>query len=413
MYSRYTALLFGALILTLQLGLRCDAQEPHNGEAAPSPSKDQAASRSDAVIHLNESGATLNIFTNLNQELTPGSLSDTVATGKPATIVSSGKRGLTLYRGMLLVKSGRHPATVRVSEADIHLSPQSTVIIVYAPRTSLKIQVIKSDNPILMELCSDTTSSAQFKLRAKEELNVDFTLHRVTMQAYQERPEAAFPLVDGHCGSLQRSNAPLKLTGSAGTEFRVSSTGVPELLSGRIFVRTDGDETIHTTLGDLVLHHAVASIERWDGQLRLASFSEPEAIAYRSNTFQHCIRWGEELVVTEHAPTWGDLMPDDGVARRKFIPLCTSPTHCTLAEFQLASALKNQPHLLVIRRPRSDQDLALKNQLLKTAIALEFVSGAKGRFITANDLSPVSTAINHQTPEGSNQLKHVHHSPGS
>ena len=174
-------------------------------------------------------------------------------------------------------------------------------------------------------------------------------------------------------------------------------SGDVELVSGRLFARTETGDVIHTQLGDAVLQkNSVASIERWQGQLRLASYCEPQAVSYQGDNRHLALRWGQELVVTDRSPTWGDLLPDDGVARRNFTPIQSSLLVCTLVDFQLASALRSQPHLSIVRKPSNKDGYKLKNQLLKTAVALDIVSGQRGRFLTARD---VSQLLAHQRSE--------------
>lgn len=397
MHSRYFAFWFCCLAVISHVNLqRCESRQLTRDFEQSAASTGKLASENDAVIHFNDASATLSIFTNWNQELTQGTYFDAIAIGAPATVVSDEKHGLNLYKGTLVVKSGKSHITVRLAEGNINLSPQSTVIIEYSPRKSLQIQLRNSPGNVLMKVFSGAHGDAQFRLKNNEQLNADFTTCKITMQARQDLGETAEKCFNAaKSNSQNKKSAALMVSGSTGTEIRIMPTGIAELVSGRIFVRTSSGSTIHTSLGDATLRqNAVASIERWDGQLRLASFSEPDAISYHNNEFERSLGWGQELVATEKPPLWGDLLPDDGVARRNFRPLSTEATNYTVAEFQLASALKNQPQLLAVRKPGNEFDSKLKKQLLKTAIALEFVSGAKGRFVTARDLS--TTALSQQ-----------------
>lgn len=404
MRAQHFALSLYSLVALSQLNLQlCLAGEVSNGAGTDSRTATTTAERAttpdrtttaatDEVIHLNESSATLNIFTKANQALLPeGARPGAVAFGAPGTIATESSSGLNLYRGTLIVASGNAPLVVRITEANINLVPNSKVVIEYTPRKTLQIQVLKSVGGVRVQVCSNVRDGAQFKLKANEQLNADFIGCKISMQSRKELSDAARNCMRHDAtASVKKMAAPLRLSGSAGTEFRILPDGDPELISGQLFVRTSAGDLIHTSLGDAVLREeSVATIERWQGQLRLASFSEPEAVSYRGSKILQPLKWGEELVVTEKTPTWGDLVPDDGIARRRFTPVGVTPSTYTLAEFQLASALKNQPHLTAVRKPRTKPDSKLKNQLLKTATALDYVSGAKGRYITARDLTTV------------------------
>ncbi|MBY0551714.1 MAG: hypothetical protein K2W95_30805 [Candidatus Obscuribacterales bacterium] len=409
MRAQYLALSLYSLVALSQLSpqpcsaeevsqiARSDASTATTSARPVTPLERPRAVAQDEVIHLNESSATLSIFTKPNQAFRPeGANGETVALGAPGTIATESSTGLNLYRGTLIVESGNEPLVVRVTEADINLVPNSKVVVEYTPRKILQIQVLKSSLGVRVQVCSNARDGARFKLKANEQLNADFIGCKIRMQSRKELSDAARNCMrHDDSASVKKMATPLRLSGSAGTEFRILPEGVPELISGQLFVRTSDGDLIHTSLGDAVLREdAVATIERWQGQLRLASFSKPDAVSYRGSKVLQPLKWGEELVVTEKTPTWGDLVPDDGVARRRFTPIGATPSTYTLAEFRLASALKNQPHLTVVRKPRTERDSKLKNQLLKTAIALDYVSGARGRYITAHDLTTV-VASNH------------------
>ncbi len=397
-----------ALVTAIQPGWTANEQVE---QGSPDPSMSN-----EAVVRFNGTGKDLEVFTNWNQTLTLGDpKSGATVLGVPRTIIQASDKEVCLYKGTIVVDSAASPVTIRLDDAGIHLAPHSSAIIEYKPHQFIKVQALGSESKILMRIRSGLIHDSTFKLRSNEQLTASIPNARVQMEPLRAVGQAVQVHQNNKTGRFDRiseglqdnielargeypkkvvfdQSAPLKLNGTSGTEFITSNSGTIKLICGQLLARSESGDVIHTELGDAILQrNSVASIERWQGQLRLASYCEPQAVLFKGEKGIFSLRWGQELVVTDHSPTWGDLLPNDGVARRNFEPVAASNYSCTLTDFQLGSALKILPQLAVVRKPSTKNGYKLRAKLIKTAAALELVTGQRGRFITCGDLLQSAT----------------------
>lgn len=393
-----------SLILAFQPGCLAQADTGAGG-TEPSPTDD-------AAICFNRTGTELDVFTKPKQAIVVGDQKcGSLVLGAPQAIVSAAEKQLALYRGTITVDTGATPTTIRLKEAVISLGPNSTASINYVPEQTLTIRALGSTTTMIARISSGSKSGIAIKLSSGQEISANLFKHELRRCSFAplsgETELYISPKVSGMFSKLydrlrtrsgsnvsshaecavSELSAPLRLLGSIGTKFATLPTGQVDLICGRLFASTSSKDVIHTQLGDALLQaDSMASIERWQGQLRVASYSKPETVAYSGRKQIVALRWGQEMVVTDHCPTWADLLPNDGVARRNFQKIDSSGLNCTLNDFLLASALKNHPHLSAIRKPTSKEGNKLKSQLLKTAVALDLVTGQKGRYLTYDDL---------------------------
>lgn len=383
------------------------------------------------IILVNEPSQHFWVFTDTNQFVgqTQKCFKDALISGLKGTVLSSNKDILTLQKGCLIADSGKSELKIASKVAAVKLGFESTALIDYRPGNSVTIRVLAcpNDGKAKVRLAIDPTKT--YELSAGEELRANlqnttdedritrstFSLENYLNSMPKSISGAAasrFHRMEHHLLKATRTdrtpngaisglhtNAPLNLVASEGARFIATDNGQIGIFSGRVLFHTDAEQIVRTQLGDLYLQEGAAvSVERWKGELRAQCCSGPKSAILVAENFGVPMNWGTEALLVDHEPGWNDAFPNDGVGRRRFEMHKLKSSKCIISDFSMMALIAKAPHFKLLHKNAPEQTRELRNQLFKTAAALQVIAGKKGQYLT----QAPATATNDSTSQRTN-----------
>jgi hypothetical protein len=92
---------------------------------------------------------------------------------------------------------------------------------------------------------------------------------------------------------------------------------------------------------------------------------------------------GEEALVSDHTPTVAELMQADSIGRRRLHMAQTGNGRVLgIAEFSLVHAIEREPVIYRLVHSKHPRDRTIKEQLIKMAAVLNYVTATHGQYIT-------------------------------
>lgn len=383
------------------------------------------------IIRVNEASQHFWVFTDTNQFIsqTQKCFRDALLSGLKGTVLSSNKDVLTLQKGCLIADSGKSELKIASKVAAIKMGAESTALIDYRPGNSVMIRVLACPNGAKAKVRLAVDSTATYELGAGEELRANlqngtdddhitrstFSLENYinSMPKSISGPTACrFHRMEQHLLKASKAdrtsgglisgfhtNEPVNIVASEGSRFISADNGQVGLLSGRILFHTDAEQIVRTQLGDLYLQEGAAvSVERWKGELRAQCCSGPRSAILVAENFGVPMNWGTEALLVDHEPGWSDAFPNDGVGRRRFEMHKLKSNKCIISDFSMIALIAKAPHLKLLHKNAPEQTRELRNQLFKTAAALQVIAGNKGQYLT----QAPATATNNSTSQKTN-----------
>jgi hypothetical protein len=376
------------------------------------------------IVRLSQNSNELMVFTKRNQFSSAERFGaeDALLSGFPGTVVSGKKQNLVLHKGQLVVDTGNTALKIATKAGGVKIEPNTTAIIEYQPTRSFSVIALasKSSTPVKARLA--ITADRVTELANQERLSIDLskdgpaalesvdqskvdvnnyvrTLPGKTIGSASKliaRMEKRVKLAAADKSKSSEESAlmttePVHLVGLDGSRVVASEGGSIALLEGRVFLHSQAPQIVRTKLGDAYLQgDSVNSLEVSNGQTRLLCCSEPKSSIFVANKHGIPMNWGMETVVTNHAPTWNDAVPNDGIGRRQFEMHKLNDLHCVMSDFSIHALMLKGRHLKSIRVPACSTHERLRDKLLKTAAALQVVTAKKGRYYLQSELLQAS-----------------------
>lgn len=171
-----------------------------------------------------------------------------------------------------------------------------------------------------------------------------------------------------------------------GANSQVVSAGENHLIlkTGELFIRATenmqvdaGSLTVHINKGDC------ASVTRSGDLIRVRACTGISGLGIQVAGRSFHLHSGQELTVSDHALAQKDLTPNDHIGRRNFHRFSLpNGKSAAISDFSVMSVIMNTPYLASISHPKQQADQHTLDQLLKTQVALQLVTGNRGKFIT-------------------------------
>jgi len=374
-----------------------------------------SAATRQVIIRVKNACPQMSVFTNFNQfeHGKVGGAQDGLLYGEPGTVISNNKSNVTLHKGQLVVDAGSGAMRIASKEAGIKLGPQSTAAIDYRPGDSLSIRALSTVAATPIKVRLGALPDRIFELKSGEELSINLTkqdqallesivtsrfsltdyaqtvprhvtgdgaqyMHRLRKHLFSSSGIAA---AKDKTETTIRTSKPLHLLALEGSRFIASNSGKIGLLSGSMLVKTEDAQIFRTKLGDVYMQPgALASLQRWQGELRVECCSDPKSTILVSDNFGMALTWGTEGLIVDHPAAWSDALPNDGIGRRRFEMHALHQNNCVISDFSIPSLLLKSKHLQQVRTPVDKQGKELHERLLKTAAALQVVTARKGGY---------------------------------
>lgn len=372
-----------------------------------------STSEQPVLIRVNESSKHLIIFTDNNQFLS-GKISgseDALLSGLPGTVLGSHNGILTLHKGRLVVDSGKQGVKLACKSAGMKLSADSCAMVDYRPGKSVAIRILSCPAGNKAKVRLAVQKDITYELGSGEEITVDLSQESASPESIVNTGKFS---LDTYVSSLPKqvlglasykrlvhhvcqaagvkelenktvleASEPVRMLATEGTRFYAAENGHISLLSGRVLLHNDAAQITRTQMGDLYMQkNSTLSLERWQGELRAQCCSGPKSIILVSDNFGVPMIWGMETLLVDHEPTWSDAFPNDGVGRRRFEMHSLKTNKCLISDFSLPALIVKGPHFKALHKDNTPETRDLRAELLKTAAALQVVTGYKGQYAT-------------------------------
>jgi hypothetical protein len=366
------------------------------------------------ILRVSESSKHLWAFTNTNQFLSGKAVGceDALLSGMPGAVIGRRNGVMTLHKGVFIVDSGVNSAKVATKVSALKLEPESTAMVDYRPGQSLLVRILACPAGKQARVRFSVAPDRVLTLSAGQQVTVDLSADKGNIRIIN------IPL-EGYAGSMPRevtginsqrykrmcahifqsagttavsssignkvlsASTPVCLYGSEGSRFIAADSGRLGILSGRILLHSSAPQVVCTQMGDVYLQkNGIVSLERWQGELRVQCCSAPKSAILVVDHFGVPMSWGIEALLVDRQPTWNDAFPNDGVGRRCFELHNLRATACIIDDFSLPNLLLKGSHFCELRRETLNESKHLRDHLLKTAAALQVVTGYKGDYVT-------------------------------
>lgn len=377
-----------------------------------------ASDSKQVVIRINEKSKHLWIFTESKQFLSGKAVKDAIISGRPGTVLGHKSDVLTLNKGQLLLDSGKQGLKLACRAAAMRIPAESSSIVQYLPDQLVQIRVLHCPEDSRVRVRLSAQSDKTFELRSGEEMTVDISEENTEIGTapsnassfFKSMPEQISGVenydrflkhINSECANEKPRNqdklsasAPVSLIGGDGSRFVATDDGQIALISGRLMLHNDSTQVLRTQMGDLYLQpDSTISAQRWQGEFRAQCCSKPKSAILVSEKFGVPMGWGTETLIVDHEPSWADAFPNDGIGRRRFEMHALKEGKCLISDFSMSAFLVKSPHCQLLRQ-RNEQLKDLRDELLKTAAALNVVTGYKGQYATQ---APVTASANNRT----------------
>jgi hypothetical protein len=183
---------------------------------------------------------------------------------------------------------------------------------------------------------------------------------------------------------------------SDGSLIHHEGGGVFTMAHGAIFTTSNDPMTIKTDLATIKTKaKAQVSVDANPGAVRIRACSGPGdvSVAVEGHTFE--LNPGEEILIADERPTKADALGSDGLGRRQLsVEKLTDSCWAVTGDFSIVSMLNGAPYIMPVRHSEDDSSKKLIDDLLKMHAALEYATGARGRYFA----QPKETAQNSSPP---------------
>jgi hypothetical protein len=203
------------------------------------------------------------------------------------------------------------------------------------------------------------------------------------------QPLVSGAVVSGSDASAQddkhHNGDPTQLLAAPGTQFVLNQSGIVQLKSGSVFMRADGATALQTGVGKVYAKKGgIAAIDATPGSMRVKACSGPNEISVvTTNKYHLPLHLASEVLVTDHRPSKGEALPDDGIGRRQMKAIAVDDkTTAIMGEFSIASMINSHPHLASIKHPLTQSSQQVRDRLLMHAAIIQQLHGSHGRYYT-------------------------------
>jgi hypothetical protein len=171
----------------------------------------------------------------------------------------------------------------------------------------------------------------------------------------------------------------IKLNVSAYKPIAYTASTAPRF--GAAVMEAEDDTAIETRFGAISLKRgALVALEQSGSLVRVKSLSGPGHVSVALGGKQIEVAPGQELLLTEAAPSEEESLPSDGVGRRRVGSFAAGGVHATLSEFSIISLLQNAEYLAPVRAGSEASDRKMRERMLKVAAAVHTVTAKKGAY---------------------------------
>lgn len=351
----------------------CAAENNYSKSTAP---EKVSSSGKRTWIRVNPHRSDFLVFTRTGQSFGKVDNSGSaVFTGAVGGVLSIDGNKPVLHTGRVLIHGGK--SGVRVG------TRLATVIV--APASMAMIDVNPAAGAISIANLSDTRNIKVHRVREPEvrELSPGKTEVLATDPHLDTAPAALSTdqiatlrnaLIAGHEGP------PVKVLGAETTEFLCNSEGTLMLRSGELFIQASGDTFVKTANVSIHgLSHAIFDVSATDGDVRTKAFTGPKDLTVNFADQDMQLSPGEEILVSTRHLDDGQLMPPDGIGRRRHQKFeREGQVHFATCDFSIVSFLNEGLHVEKIHHPVSFEDRQILEKMLKNAAAVQTVSGQNG-----------------------------------
>ncbi len=369
------------------------------------------------ILQVNESCRELQIFSSDNQLISDN---DSLLSGKVGSVLTQHEDFLTVHAGGVLIDTGSKSKSIACKHAGIKVEKYSNCTFEYLPGNKLLLRANCSESPLCARVKLAALPERIFELKAGQELVLDLKTHDLKIDKSENKSNLLedFKVLKNNFNGLQgklvertrfklqaagllpeiteaviqqagkksrerpiKANSPLMAIASPESALTINSDGAVGLFCGRFFFSSEAEQLVQSNLADLYMKAgSAASVEADAGLLRVQCCSDPKSAILVSDKSGIPLHWGLETLILDHAATWTEAMPADGVGRRAFEVQPLAGNSCVFADFHIGSLLGRAEHLQTVRKPVFLRHLELKNRLLKTAAALQVVTAQHGNY---------------------------------
>jgi hypothetical protein len=317
------------------------------------------------------------VFTHPGQVLRGqlGSAKDATVMARTGTTISSDRNRTVLHEGCMSLSCRRGSATLIARLASIKVPANAAVVLCCVPSLgTLKISVVAAGRSNVT--VRTRVPGSTFVLRKGEEV--------ILSDNQTSRSQACDPQVSQ--GDLfygeNAAGKPLRILGDDATMFRVSAPDTITLLTGELFFLASYAIKVQTVFTDvLVTRGAMADVDAVGSEVRVKAFNEPLLVSVSDVTPPMEVKQGQELMVFDREKEPSDLNPNDGIGRRRSQRIeLGKRLHGVASDFSIMSFLNKAGHLAIIKHPHTDADRDLLETYLKTAAAVQSITGHHGPY---------------------------------
>jgi hypothetical protein len=187
--------------------------------------------------------------------------------------------------------------------------------------------------------------------------------------------------------------SPLFVLAAPTTMFRTSDEGNLEVKSGAIFVNAVDDMTFSGPASAKVLvgKNGKVVVESKPGSMRVRACSGPGHISVNLEGRSIELNPGEEVLIADHNLNSREISPDDGIGRRQSKTLKIHDNlQVAVSEFSILGMLMTSDYLSSLRSASSKESKQVLNDILKTVVALQLVTGSHGQYSSSSKLPATS-----------------------
>ena len=317
------------------------------------------------------------------------SAGDTALTATPGTVISIDNKTAMLHSGSLYLECQKGRAAIATRNAKINVPEGMAIILDYNPASAAVHLAVLAKDPGAkvgflrrkgkerhnLEGGQEIKFSAQdlpAEPRKFDQSNPDFSAEILSMTPIYSKNE------------LKKTGAPLHVLGAAGTEFRCSAPDTISLRYGQVFAEVDDRLVVKTPVVDAIANKgAIIDVEvNEDSDLsRVKSLSQAGSPVVDFGTQKIKLSTGHEITVSTRNLEDKDLYPADGIGRRRAEVLkLEDKRKASSCDFSIISFLNQCSHVDGIKRASSSDMKELRDEILKTASAVQIVTTRYGNY---------------------------------
>lgn len=178
----------------------------------------------------------------------------------------------------------------------------------------------------------------------------------------------------------QEDNKHYNLACDLGAKFTKSGDRLLSLESGTFLIECETPISLKTPMSTIHLRaNSMVLVRVQEGRERTYVLLETAHISCQHRSMS--LRYGEEALVTDHAPFRGELAGESDVGLRQLRVHDLKDNHKLITmEYSLVQAMEREPLLTQIVHSEHNHDKFLRDKLLKAAAVLNMVTSRHGQY---------------------------------